>query len=373
MRNKSDRTILRTLCVHVEGDHYLLEEQQVGIWSDLRNPETDLFLESKPTVMLRLDICSLIEALRGTRCGKFDCIAIHIPEWPNLFVPLPNRNPLRNIAACPRALRFYFRHLLLYLLIRYAGTKIAIFDRLDACVIDARWHPFLRYCTNYFKRELPKSLLGAFLYSHKGAIEPWRSQERFGRHLNKLQPLSEGIPGEVGDIEFESVEKDIDILWGGNIAINHLRDAGLRSLHRLADLGYRVKICEGKLPKSEYYKLIQRSHLVWSPDGGGWYCLRHFEACLFHSVPIVSWPSIWQDKPFIEGVHCFYYNAEGDDLVSVVVHALRDTQKLRKMGIDGRDFVLNYHTRTGSYVRGLWKTCDPVRDEEAMGSRTTAG
>ena len=75
-----------------------------------------------------------------------------------------------------------------------------------------------------------------------------------------------------------------------------------------------VDVCEGGLSKGEYLRRCARAWLTWSPEGYGWECLRHYEASLCLSVPVLSPPGILRHFPLQDRVHAIYYAAEGSGL-----------------------------------------------------------
>jgi len=91
---------------------------------------------------------------------------------------------------------------------------------------------------------------------------------------------------------------------------------------------------------------------VWSPEGLGWECLRHYEAALAGSVPLMQSPSILRYAPLQEGEHAFYYYLEGEHLAFRIRQALQNRARLVEMGRAARQHVLQWHTHEalGRYV-----------------------
>jgi hypothetical protein len=75
-----------------------------------------------------------------------------------------------------------------------------------------------------------------------------------------------------------------------------------------------VYLPEAGLPRQKFNEALLASWLVWSPEGSGWDSFRHYEVCLAGSVAVINFPTIRRHAPLLDGVHCFYYGIEGDDL-----------------------------------------------------------
>lgn len=327
----------------------------------LQNPDSlstdnyDVLPLIKNVQSCKLSSRTFLSVRRMLRTGGFDAVVLFIPAYPNLFQPFPHRNPIKNLPGVPSFLEFLARYWILYLLLKELKIPLLIFDRLDATVIDKRWHRFIGLCQIFYKRELPKCPANAFLYSERIAAEPWKNSDRYASYIAKLRPFSDGVPDDILSVPIKGVRKDIDILWAGNVTISPVRENGLKLVRKLGELGYKVVICEKKVPKDEFYEMVQRSYLIWSPEGTGWQCFKHYEAGAMESVPVISYPTIWQDTPLMDGVNCFYYDPEQEDLIDVVQLALKDKERLIEMGRKARPFVLKNHTQLGGYLRCVFK------------------
>ena len=124
-----------------------------------------------------------------------------------------------------------------------------------------------------------------------------------------------------------------------------MRDRGLAELARLAVAGVTVDLATSRLPLEEYLARCARAWLTWSPEGLGWDCFRHYEAAACGSVPLINQPSILRHAPLLDGVHCFFYEIEGDGLQRTVRRALADKDALRRMAEAARAHVLQCHDR----------------------------
>jgi hypothetical protein len=284
-------------------------------------------------------------------------IVLEIPAFPFQEPWICHRNPLKNILALPHVLTRLWHYFLLQAFLARTLLPLVIFDFQDSCAIAARFLPLLRRALRYHKRELPRLPVNAFLQSEPFAIEPWRNRGRYAAEVAKLRPLSMGalcsFPAPRPD-----GEKTIDVLWGGTIDNSPVRQRGVELLRELKAEGYHITLLEEPVSKDAFWDLVARSWLTFCPDGLGWQCYRAFEAGSLGSIPLLSYPSIWQDEPFRHGEHCFYYNPEGDDLKKVIRAALADRQRLAAMSAQVRQFVAHAHTEAAVYGRHLGRDAE---------------
>src|SRR5690606_12639743 len=138
-----------------------------------------------------------------------------------------------------------------------------------------------------------------------------RKQGRLARQLHKLRPVSLGLaPWRVADLPVAPAEKTTDIFFAGTLSPdNRVRQQGAALLARLADEGFRVDHAPDRLERPEYLRRCARAWLVWSPEGKGWQCFRHFEAAAAGSVPVINARPIEMPHPLLPGVHCLHYDA----------------------------------------------------------------
>lgn len=123
-------------------------------------------------------------------------------------------------------------------------------------------------------------------------------------------------------------------------------------MRQLAAEGFAIDIVEGKLPREEYWRRCAQAHIVWSPEGFGWDCFRHYEAAALGSVPLMQSPTMRRYAPLEDGEHALYYYVEGDHLASRIRQALQGRSRLIEMGLSARQHVLRWHTHEalGRYV-----------------------
>lgn len=235
------------------------------------------------------------------------------------------------------------------------GARLAAVDLDDRPIIDNRWFHVLEHCVCFFKRELPQNPCNAFLYTTaktecNGNV---LSYEKYRRWIQKLRPISLGIAPDICR-QFAHAEfpKKTDIFFAGQTKNRPNRIAGLKQLERLKQAGLKVDIAPEKLSQEEFLVRSAEAYIVWSPEGYGWDCFRHYEIALMGSVPLMQSPTIQRYAPLVEGQHAIYYWIEGDDLMVRVQQALQNRSRLVAMGRAARQHVLQWHTHAalGHYV-----------------------
>lgn len=269
----------------------------------------------------------------------------------------------KNQSWVTNTLRWLMRQFLAFCLHwRSRQAKLVIVDFEDELMIYNRDFRLLEECHLYFKRELAQNSWTNLQRAQPlfGEYQAMMRTPRFRKMASKFRPLCLGISREqLSEIRLErrpcsddSVEKRYDIFFAGTTQNSTVREEGLRWLQQLKNEGYAVYYPEERLPRRKFMEALSASWLVWSPEGSGWDCYRHYEACLAGSVPVINYPSIRRHAPLRDGFHCFYYAIEGDDLVQKVRAALSDKQRLSEMGQAARKHVLENHTceRLGAYI-----------------------
>ena len=97
--------------------------------------------------------------------------------------------------------------------------------------------------------------------------------------------------------------------------------------------------------RAEFYRRAARAWLVWSPEGLGWDCFRHYEALACGSVPVINQPTIECHRPLLAGEHAFYYDTNPGRLTQTIRNALADKARLRAMARAGQAYVMAHHTQ----------------------------
>jgi hypothetical protein len=227
------------------------------------------------------------------------------------------------------------------------GSCLAGIDMDDRPIIDNRWFGILDSCVCFFKRELFQNPCNSFLYTSaqtecNGNV---LHSERHRRWLKKLRPISLGVaPGVCSQYATLDVPKKTDVFFAGTMANRPNRLEGFKQLERLAKEGFSIDIVQDKLPREEFFLRCAQAHIVWSPEGFGYECLRHYEVALLGSVPLMQSPTIQRYAPFEDGEHALYYYIEGDHLAARVREALQNRARLIEMGRAARRHVLRWHT-----------------------------
>jgi len=227
------------------------------------------------------------------------------------------------------------------------GSTLVGLDMEDRPVIDNRWFQILRHSVCFFKRELPPNPCNAFLYTSAKTEDNGNvlHQEFFRNQLQKLRPISLGVDAAtVKKFSSYAVEKKTDVFFSGDCANRINRQLGLKQLEQLKTEGYTIDIARERLPKEEFLRRCAQAHIVWSPEGFGWDCFRHYEIALVGSVPLMQSPTIHRYAPFVDEVHALYYYVENDHLAVRVRQALQNRARLMEMGRAARQHVLTWHT-----------------------------
>jgi hypothetical protein len=266
----------------------------------------------------------------------------------------------KNKPFITNVLRWVMRQFMAFCVSRRShSAKLVIVDFEDELILDHRDLRLLEQCHLYFKRELAQNAWTNLARAQpRGEYQAMMRTPRFQRMVEKLRPMSLGIPYErLTDTQLSEdgngfIEKRYDIFFAGHTDHSTVREVGLQWLHKLKEEGYAVYLPEGGLPRPKFNEALSASWLVWSPEGSGWDCYRHYEVCLAGSVPVINYPSVRRHAPLLDGIHCIYYGMEGDDLLQKAKTALADKARLTEMARAARKHVLEHHTRErlGAYI-----------------------
>ena len=233
-------------------------------------------------------------------------------------------------------------------LARWRGkAPLVVVDHEDLPVINRNNLQLLDRCDLWFKRELPPDHWRVFTKTaHPNLPTPrFRSNPRHQAWVRKLRPISIGLPLHADGLPLPPREKTADIFFSGRVAgSSSVRERGLAELKALADAGVKVDIPDRPLPPAEFYERCAAAWLVWSPEGYGWDCFRHYEAPACGSVPLISQPWIDRHAPLEHGVHALYYDVEPGGLTRAVTTALADKAALRRIAAAGQTHVARHHT-----------------------------
>jgi hypothetical protein len=284
--------------------------------------------------------------LRDAVAGHaYDLLVLHAPAYP----PWGRVRLRQCLASLRRGYRGTVSRSFLPFTIGASRAPIVVLDMEDQAIIYRHNVRLLDRCTAYFKRELPTDQARLFLSSSPPAL-PTEAQRRdplMAIRLARVHPISLGLSAERIVAIPDTAEKETDIFFAGqSIGSSTVRERGIEELKELARLGYKIDIATRLLPWKEFAQRCARAHLVWSPEGLGWDCFRHYEAAACRSVPLVSQPVVHRHRPLLEGIHCFHYGVETGGLVRAARAALREPERLCRMAEAGRRHVLRHHTHS---------------------------
>ena len=169
---------------------------------------------------------------------------------------------------------------------RMGGVPLAVLDMHDDGAIHARDLALLKASRRYFKRELPPDAATAFPAHLRG--------DGLAAQLAKIMPISLGLSADVvRDLPASLPAKSVDVFFAGSPSHGeHRRAPGLAQLARLAAAGIKVDIARERLPRPLFLERCARARIVWSPEGLGWDCFRHYEAAACASVALINEPTI---------------------------------------------------------------------------------
>ncbi len=294
-------------------------------------------------------LCALRTRIRR---GEFDLITISNNPYP---LWRASRGHTRSFfSLLSRAIRkpHTLGLSLLPWLLGDSKVPVLMFYRKDPPVLGAQNFPLLKYCRRIFIRELPQNNWNVFLFTtskNEDVINVMR-QPIFQEAMPRIRPLQLGFQETLENVLPFSENKTSDIFYAGKNHTSTVRGRGLAQLEKLRALGYRVDAPTQLIPREEFYKRAAQSWIVWSPEGQGWDCHRHYESLLVGSVPLINYPTMERYKPLENGKHCLFYGIEEDGMVEAVVSALQDKERLRWISAAGREFILQWHTHD-AYTR----------------------
>jgi hypothetical protein len=229
------------------------------------------------------------------------------------------------------------------------SAPIAVIDTSDFPYINRADLFLLARCRYYFKRELPPDRWRLFTKTSHSELPTrrFRRKPRLRHLIDKVRPISLGLPPNARQVPETELDKtsDVFVSVGGNDT-STVRTAGLAELFALRERGFRIDIAEGRLPPQEFYRRCAQAWMVWSPEGLGWDCFRHYEAPACTSVPLINQPTIERHRPLLNGIHALYYDPEPGFLSAAVEAALADKDRLRTIARAGKAHVRTHHTLT---------------------------
>jgi hypothetical protein len=262
-------------------------------------------------------------------------------NWRWLVRLLFDRRALQRLAYLPHAFGPQ--------LLRWQSTApLVIWDDTDMPLVNRDNFFLLDRCRLYFKRELPPDRWRLFMKTGHSNLPTKRFRElaRYRSRIDKIRPISLGLPlAAPTRLPPPTAEKTTDIFFAGTVeGSSSVRLRGLAEVLALRERGFVVDIPEERLPLDEFYRRCQRAWLIWSPEGYGWDCFRHYEAALCGAVPLINQPTIERHQPLRHGEHALYYDVEDGELTRAAIAALADKPRLEAMGRAARAHTLAHHT-----------------------------
>ncbi len=234
-------------------------------------------------------------------------------------------------------------------------APIAVIDTCDFPYINRADLFLLSRCKYYFKRELPPDRWRLFTKTAHRELPTrrFRRQSRLRDLIDKVRPISLGLPPGAKHMPTTELDKTADVFVSAGVGdTSTVRNAGMGELLALRERGYRIDIAEGRLTPQDFYRRCAQAWIVWSPEGLGWDCFRHYEALGCGSVPVINQPTIERHRPLVGGVHALFYDPEPGCLTATIEAALADKDRLRTIARAGKAHVLAHHTleAIGTYV-----------------------
>jgi hypothetical protein len=284
------------------------------------------------------------QILADVKSEKYDLVIAGSSRFPNFN---PRKGFLENLVnAAGKFLRH--PHLLAgQFPYKKVSTRLVGLDCECCPIIDNRRFRDLDLSICYFKRDLPQNPCNAFLYTHPKTECSGNVLQTapFNRWVPKLRPISLGIADSMA-AKLSAIEstKKTDVFFAGQLSSRPNRLAGIGQLERLKSEGFKIDIATERLSHDEFIQRCAQAYLVWSPEGFGWDCYRHYEVGMAGSVPLMQSPPIHCYAPFMNDEHAIYYYVEGDHLAVRVRQALQNRVRLAGMGQAARQHILKWHT-----------------------------
>jgi len=318
----------------------------------------------------RLTLRQIFDLRKRLRAGEYDLVVYNITA--KVSAPWHRHSAAWRVVAEIVAWSLTSFHRLswhwFHFFLSRTATPLIVVDIQDAPRITATESFWLDRCRFWFMRELPPNHMNLFLNMDRrcGDVVNIRRQERLRRNFGKLMPFSIGFdPGETAQAEkVEPHEKSHDVFYAGGNQSSTVRQQGIEELKALQAAGLRVYLPEGRLAQADFFRACAQAWLVWSPEGLGWDCHRHYQALMLNSVPLINSPTIERLWPFHSGEHCLYYRPEKGGLTEAIERALRDREGLLKIAEEGRAYILQHHTR-GRLVRHILSSVELLEQAEA--------
>ncbi len=180
------------------------------------------------------------------------------------------------------------------------------------CVVDLSDYPYLtpsdvellRHVALYFKREVPYNrFVLLHHYFQFTALRQAQKDESLINLLPKVRNIPLGIPDDKFHqlVNLRTDTQDIDVFWAGRTS-STMRTRTAELLNTFAETSsWNICIPTERMSFEEYCRVVARSKVSVSVEGGGWDCDRHYESVALGSVPLMNKPTRdalwWHDMP----------------------------------------------------------------------------
>jgi len=331
---------------------------------------SDFYSVANVSDQQRLTFRQILLLRKRFKAGYYDLVVYHVPS--KILAPWD-----RNLSWWRIGLDVVLSTLLKFRKISWhyfhwvlcgVSTPLIVIDGQDVPRLTKTESRWLDRAQFWFMRELPPNHMNLFLNMdrHCGDVINVSRQPNLRRNFSKIEPFSLGFsPARNRNIDRKkSDEKIYDVFYAGANHTSTVRQSGVEELRALQATGCRVYIPESRLSENEFFKACSQSWLVWSPEGQGWDCFRHYEALIAWSVPLINYPTMERLHPFRQGEHCLYYRPEQGGLSEAVQNALKDPETLMKIAEQGRAFVIQHHARS-QLVRHVLRKVGLLEQAEA--------
>lgn len=309
----------------------VLPQQTTYYWTGRQNPDRVADRQ------YRMDPKGLAYLRGELNARNARCVFVHVPMRTNY---LWARNALRRLHGDCGG-RAYHE------LIHANDLPIVGMDFNDYARLSSTALEILDRSVCYFKRELPVDR-NRLLPPNPTA----RQRSLLAANEHKLRPISLGLcRGRQAAMPDSGIAKQYDLFFSG--ALNcEVRRAGFPLLEELQRQGIKVHIPPSRVDRPEFLRMCAQSRLVWSPEGCGWDCFRHYESAGAGSVPVMNAPWIVPYRPLNHGTEALYYQFSEtpswfqppQPFVETVLQALNDRDRLDEMACNARRHVNQFHT-----------------------------
>jgi hypothetical protein len=324
--------------------HWAMPEETVALYASYR---ADLRKGRKWLTLRRL-----LKARADIKAGRYDAVVLHPPFYAG-WHPRSFMAALKFTLLKGRLGDFYGALVspLIFQLTRFLPDSVPLvaIDRSDSFGTPRHHFFLLDKARIFYKRELPVDHWQVFYGSGHRRLPglSFRMKEVWKRRMGRLRPIGLGATREqaVAARKIEPGEKTSDVFFAGSSEGNSwVRQEVKRQIDALRARGVKVDVPQERLSLEDYLRRCSQAWLTLSPEGLGWDCYRHNEAAMVGSVPLVSVPTIHRFRPLLVGEQCLAYFPDEDRLADVVVAALADKDRLKRMAVSARKHAWDNHT-----------------------------